>query len=310
MQNGETLVTVALRALERARGDRPAFVWINFMDVHSPYTATPRWMPSSEAPGRVRPAHMRPRFHMDETMSPEDRAYCRRRYENSVRYTDFCIGRLLAGWADRRRRPRLTVFLSDHGEEFWDHGDGDIKENYYRSGCEHGHTLYNELVHVPLAFHWPEGGLRTRRSEDLVSLVDVTPTLLELLDLNGGAPPMAGTSLARRLTSAHPEETDRVLFADSVHFMPERQAAMNRTHKLIRCPKTNHTELYAYGDRDAQEQENVAAAPEASEVRRHLEAQLDRWNKTLADVQHPSNAVLSAEEEAALLTRLEELGYA
>jgi hypothetical protein len=60
--------------------------------------------------------------------------------------------------------------VSDHGEEFFDHG-----------GLDHGHSLYNELVHVPLIFLLPD---RVKSGSNVpihVRLVDVAPTILELL---------------------------------------------------------------------------------------------------------------------------------
>src|SRR5262249_1324620 len=50
----------------------------------------------------------------------------------------------------------------------WDH-----------QGFEHGHTLYDELLHVPLIIHGP--GIESQRIDTPVSLLDVVPTILDLL---------------------------------------------------------------------------------------------------------------------------------
>jgi hypothetical protein len=73
------------------------------------------------------------------------------------------------------------VVFSDHGEEFWDH-----------DGFEHGHTLYEELLAVPLAIRAP--GLAPGRVDAPVSLTDLTPTLLDLLGIAGDGT-MSGVSM-------------------------------------------------------------------------------------------------------------------
>jgi arylsulfatase A-like enzyme len=63
----------------------------------------------------------------------------------------------------------LIILLSDHGEEFMDHG-----------GWEHGHTLYNELIKIPLIIKFPGNQWAGMEVDKVVSLVDILPTVLEL----------------------------------------------------------------------------------------------------------------------------------
>jgi arylsulfatase A-like enzyme len=100
-----------------------------------------------------------------------------RRYMREVEYVDRYVGRLLQALRDRGVYDEsLIVFTSDHGEALGERGGGG-----------HVHTLYDELVHVPLIVKPPKGSpalaeLRARRGE-LVSHVDLVPTLLDLLGL-------------------------------------------------------------------------------------------------------------------------------
>ena len=68
---------------------------------------------------------------------------------------------------------RTTIVITaDHGEEFWEHGD-----------FEHGHTLYDELVRVPLIIKFPAKVRRARQKVTAqVRLVDIMPTILALLE--------------------------------------------------------------------------------------------------------------------------------
>ena len=93
-------------------------------------------------------------------------------YAAEVARVDREIGRLLAALAGQ---PVLTVFAADHGESLGEHGE-----------ATHGYFVYDSTVLVPLVLHWP-GRIAGRRSERPARLVDVAPTVLELL----GQPPLA-----------------------------------------------------------------------------------------------------------------------
>ena len=88
----------------------------------------------------------------------------------------------------------FVVFTADHGEEFLEHGS-----------LVHGRTLYDELLHVPLIVRGP-GIVAGRRLPVMVSLLDVTPSLLEWA---GGTVPDAldGRSLAPLLRDGRGEGT-------------------------------------------------------------------------------------------------------
>ena len=80
----------------------------------------------------------------------------------------------------------LIFILADHGEEFFEHG-----------GFSHGHDVHQEQVHVPLVVLWPEwlGQEAPLQVNDPVSLLDLLPTLSELLDLPTPDAGVSGISL-------------------------------------------------------------------------------------------------------------------
>jgi arylsulfatase A-like enzyme len=102
-------------------------------------------------------------------ITAEQRPWVRELYEGELRYVDDNVGRVLSelkrlGIYDEM----LIVFVSDHGEEFWDH-----------DARAHGHTFYDELLRVPLFIKLPGEALRERRGE-LVCTGSIFPTLLGL----------------------------------------------------------------------------------------------------------------------------------
>jgi arylsulfatase A-like enzyme len=80
----------------------------------------------------------------------------------------------------------LLVLLSDHGEEFYEHGQ-----------IGHEKTLFIESLRVPLIF--AGAGIAPATIPEAVGLVDVMPTLLELAGIE--APAMQGQSLVSRMRS-------------------------------------------------------------------------------------------------------------
>jgi len=181
------LTATALRWLA-ADDPRPIFLWIHYIDPHSPYRADPdrleigSWVDELEAEPAVAPdgTVVGERFAAVHrirggtlTLSGEDRRRIADYYDRSVRYLDEHLAPLFAALEERaRERPVVAAALADHGEELWDHG-----------GFEHGHDYYREVTRVPLIF-WGPGRVPAGGTVDRpVGLVDVAPTLLELAGL-------------------------------------------------------------------------------------------------------------------------------
>jgi arylsulfatase A-like enzyme len=67
----------------------------------------------------------------------------------------------------------MIIITSDHGEEFYDHG-----------GWQHGHSLYNEIVKVPLIIKYPDYmKIKNDPVTDSVELIDLYPTVLDVLGI-------------------------------------------------------------------------------------------------------------------------------
>jgi arylsulfatase A-like enzyme len=122
----------------------------------------------------------------------------RRSYAGEVRYADALFGRLRGELSRLGLAPRtLVVVTSDHGEEFGEHGS-----------WSHSRQLYDEVLHVPLIFWAPRNLGAPRRAPGLASLVDLMPTVLDVLDV-----PVPPGVEGRSLLDGTPA-TDRVIFAD------------------------------------------------------------------------------------------------
>ena len=91
-------------------------------------------------------------------------------YDGSIRGMDAEVARLLEGLRERGvGDDTLFAFVSDHGEEFLDHGWG-----------WHGNTVYGESVNVPMMLWWPGVVPQGRVVDATVESINLMPTLLEL----------------------------------------------------------------------------------------------------------------------------------
>jgi arylsulfatase A-like enzyme len=106
-------------------------------------------------------------------------------YDAAVLRADANLGDLLQVLRDRGLWDKaIFIFLSDHGEEFNDHG-----------GWFHAQSVYEELMRVPLIIHFPHGEFGGRRIDAPVSLVDIMPTIFAYLERPGLCDGCRGVSL-------------------------------------------------------------------------------------------------------------------
>lgn len=148
------------------------------------------------------------------------------RYDGDIRKADEYLGKL---WEDLRRlsetRPTWVVLTSDHGEEFGDREGGDTTS----CPADHGHTLYDELLHVPLVF---EGlGVGGTVIDTPVRSVDILPTLL---DYAGLPIPEGVDGRSLRFLMEGGTEPPRPVLAEALARGPDRAAVRTPEFKYIR----------------------------------------------------------------------------
>jgi len=180
---GPRVVSELSSWLDGVGEDEPFFAFAHMWDVHYDYTPPPEhdlW--DRRYTGDVEQYHMRELLLGN--ISNRDLTRLKALYDGEIHFTDHNISQMLVDLELRGRLDdTLVVFVSDHGEEFYEH-----------ELIGHKTSLYDEVVHVPLIFRWPDRLPTNERLTDLVCLTDVTPTILDLFDLPT-TPRMWGRSL-------------------------------------------------------------------------------------------------------------------
>jgi len=143
---GSDAVAKAIEWLDQDTA-QPFFAWVHLYEPHAPYEP---------------PEEIRARFPPTLVGA----------YDGEIAAADLQVGRLLDHLSTAGRLDRtLVVILSDHGESLGEHGEE-----------QHGFFVYESDIHIPLVLAGP--GLPARVVDDPVRIVDVMPTVLDLLHLS------------------------------------------------------------------------------------------------------------------------------
>jgi arylsulfatase A-like enzyme/cytochrome c-type biogenesis protein CcmH/NrfG len=259
---GYQVVDEALAWLDRQPTTGRSFLWVHLFEPHAPYV---------DRQAMAAPPGGRPRSVGE-------------RYDTEIAVADGEVARLV-----HAVRPHLdstlVVVASDHGEAFGEHGE-----------IGHSVFIYDTTLRVPLVIAGP--GIRPAVVGEAVSLVDVMPTLLELVGATPAAP-VDGVSLAPALTRGAPL-APRAIYAES--FAPlldfgwsPLRSLRDGGMKYIAAPTA---ELYDLRQ-DAGETRNLLPA-QASAI-----AELARR----VDGISPASIAAPAREAGESTTRLQSLGY-
>ena len=288
---GEIAFRLAL--VDQWMGD-PFFLVVHFFDPHLDYDAPPPFRGAfsgaidSQMSLPISSPGLRERV---ATMPDVDKNFITAAYDEEVAFMDEQLGRLLDELATRGvLDDTLVVFTSDHGEELFEHG-----------GFEHGHDMWQELLHIPLVFWGPD--VVPGREAGPVSLVDLAPTILDWLGMEP-LPSTDGISLWPNLSSGIPIP-ERTLYAQHVFNGPSRSAILRWPLKVVVDAEFRPIRVI---DLDADPDEN--SPDELTDWPTPITTLAQQFLKLTRGVnagQKPQNEELELDEET--LERLRSLGY-
>ncbi len=165
----ELIVDEGIEWLETRENKEGVFLWMHLVDPHSPYKYHQEWGVKTN----VEPRDILSLEHIENEkkmrLREVDKQAVFELYEGEVKYTDKQLGVFWdylteSGWSDEA----VVIFTSDHGEEFWEHGN-----------LGHVRSYYEETVNVPLMVK----GVGLEEPEGELSLVDLKGTVLEMVSI-------------------------------------------------------------------------------------------------------------------------------
>jgi arylsulfatase A-like enzyme len=172
---------VILSWKEKIVNSQKYFLWLHYFDPHHYYNPRNPWFSEYSSGLKIDNLPIST-MTMDElkALIPELKekkdllSYLIALYDSEINFVDHYIGNLI-----RKLKPdenTMIIITSDHGEEFLDHGS-----------LGHSHTLYQELIHVPLIIKMPISHNEKSFSKiykERVSIVDIMPTILGKLEID------------------------------------------------------------------------------------------------------------------------------
>ncbi|MCP4604773.1 MAG: sulfatase-like hydrolase/transferase [Proteobacteria bacterium] len=151
---------------------------------------------------------------------------CEALYVGAVRSADRWFGKLVKTLQKHNLYENtLIVFTSDHGEEFSDH----IKKFFYNN---HGYSLFEEMVRVPLVIKLPGNKYAGIRVPQIARTVDIMPTILDILSIKLKESEMEGASL-RALWENPDSSPSRTAFIESTTGPNEKKGIRTDRYKYI-----------------------------------------------------------------------------
>jgi arylsulfatase A-like enzyme len=178
----------------------PFFLWIHYMDTHTPYVPAPRYIRevSEDLVGTHRMLHAHTRTGLGWDVGERTLVDLRTLYQAATRQVDASVGRVLDTLSATGLDDDTALILAgDHGEEFQEHGH-----------LAHYPKLYDELIHVPLVVDVP--GATPRRIDRQVGLDAIPPTVAEFLDVDAPEE-WCGTTLGASVVNGDPPADDPVI---------------------------------------------------------------------------------------------------
>jgi arylsulfatase A-like enzyme len=242
---------------------RPFFLWLHYFDPHEP----------------INP----PEPHQSRFTEA---------YDAEVAFADEQLGRFL----DALRRhgeldSTIVIITADHGEGLTDHDEP-----------THSLLIFDSTMHVPLIIR-PPGGRPSSRIAPIASIVDIAPTLLDMLGIEIPAE-VQGRSLVP-VMGGGADWPDRFVYMESLVARlqcgwGELRGLRSGTEKLIHGPKPRYYRV----DTDPQEIYDLASQQpqRMAELTSELDRALEHWRG-------PETAAVTAPLDDSALAKLQALGY-
>lgn len=273
------------------------FLYVHFLDPHNPYTAPPPFYNHFDRyySGKITGKESGPQYIAHYRQNRRDLEHLEALYDDEIRFIDSRFDRLIR---TLRRLDLLensiVIFLSDHGEEFLDHGH-----------LRHATSVYAELINIPLIIRYPK--LFPRREEpEAVQHIDLFPTLLAALNIDHRPLPLEGNNILLRGAAGGGSGNPNPVVSEYLKFRrgkaPPQRCLIHQEWKLVHHL---HTDTYSLFNIRTDPTDSIDLIDRRAGIAARLKSRLAAWQRHLHIRNRGSKVRL--DEEAR--EKLRSLGY-
>jgi len=249
----EGVIDAAIEAVNAHREQhaaKPLFLYVHLIDLHGhsdengPVTLPAGYdglYPTLDGRPHERRHYEYGYSRADGLDTPEFEVYKSHKlaiYDGAMRLIDDQLARFHRHLGERAGdRPAVFAIVADHGEEFWEHSGFEQLHHIDprgEAGVGHGHSMFDELIGVPLIFHGD--GIPRARVDRQVRNLDVMPTLLGLARVPTSGLELRGTDLIAALRSGDLDALPAL--SESIGYGAEATSYRDGRYKLIAYAQT------------------------------------------------------------------------
>ncbi len=305
---GFTYYNSYLKGAEQVNGDffrwlpankhRKFFAYLHYLDVHAPYAPPPEYKAmfvkgTSDLviPGQVADWRKFKKTFDDikGQLVDSDIDQLKALYDAEIRAFDAQMAVLFQRLKDAGvYENSIIIVTADHGDSFMEHNE-----------IDHGTTLYDEVLRVPLLVRFPKGE-HAGQVDTPVQTIDVLPTILDFFDINMEGDLLMGQSLLALTDDSH-EFLEKPVFSERLHLLSIRKGK----YKLIYNTNEEIGELYDL-QADPDEQENILADSQQAERAQSMKAELLSWADGIKEIR-PAPTGVPLDKKT--VDKLKTLGY-
>lgn len=198
------------------------FIYMHLMPPHAPYDPPQKYRIFTDKSSKYEAYDLK-KLELGQTEQTEAvLAYIKGLYDANVLFADDIIKEIHAFLESRDAlKNTILIVTSDHGEAFLEHGR-----------MEHNTTVYEEMIHIPLIMLFPEEtGIKGQKIENLYSIIDFFPTLLDMLSIESDIQ-LSGSSMLPALIGR--SKHDRV-YAETL--LTKHRSLIEANYKLLSTPE-------------------------------------------------------------------------
>jgi len=151
------------------------FMFLHTYQIHSPYDPPTKFLYMIDKDPKYK--NLDTYFYKKQYrngISKDERNAMEELYEAEILAFDTYFGKFLSYLKEKGiYEDSMIVFVSDHGEEFFEH-----------KGWSHGHSVYNDVIKVPFMIKFPANKFKGKIVDTNVGLIDVLPTVYDFFNIN------------------------------------------------------------------------------------------------------------------------------